>query len=399
MNCWPNAEQNLLLQAGLWDTPQAKISWNNYCKLVDLQKIDSVSTTFLPLVYRNLKQGPTPDSSGCSSIALCKSIYRHTWLANHIQLVMLKKALDLLHCASIQTCLLKGATMTLQYYQDAGLRSMGDVDILVSRSDAKQAIQLLMRAGWDSILDDVQGELDKFIHRTHAIILRNKEGHIVDLHWTILCESGIDQAFANYSYRKYEITPSRYSTVTVLGPEDQLLHTLVHGLRYSPQPLIRWVPDAVMILKKTPQFEWDYFLSQTKSLKIEFAVTSAIRYLRDHRFAEIPSKTMTMVDQYIPNAKELRYFKFIAKKQNKFTSIFKTYWYCHIRNSQSQNLFVLLCTLPHFVKRVQGLSHTYQLPLFVCYGLFMRFKKGLFITKTHHKKRPPWKLLRGLFNG
>lgn len=359
-NCLPTPTQQLLLQAALLPQPQAAFCWKAYCSQVDLQKAPPLDTTLFPLVYSNFKQSDSPE------LKTCKSIYRHTWSHNNFQFFSLKKALQLLNGASIQTTLLKGASMILQYYQDPGLRVIGDIDLLIPRSSAKQTIQILLDAGWQSTENVEVNKLDQWIQRTHSIHLKNNEDHVIDLHWSVLSESGIDSLFANYTYRTSELTS--YNTTT-LSPEDQLLHTLFHGMKYSPQPLIRWIPDAVTLLTKTPDFEWEYFLSQIHHLKIELPIFTALSHLQGRGFIKLPANISLIADHYIPTQRELSHFRFLTTKPAKL-SLVQTYWHSHVRNSNSQNLIALLFRLPGFVKNAQKLTHWHQLIPFASRKLF-----------------------------
>lgn len=352
MNCLPTPLQTLLLQAALYPPERALDAWKKYLEKVDLKTIDHLSGTFLPLVYRNLNEH-----------GVCKSVYRHTWTYNNLQFFKLKKTLEILHGASIETCLLKGAGMVAGYYLDPGLRVMGDIDLLVPREKIKQAIDLMRSSGW-TILDYIpNGNLDTFIQRTHALSLKSSEGLLLDLHWVVLSESGIDEFFAKYTYKT-----KPHGDTNVLCPEDQLLHTLFHGMKYGLPPLIRWIPDAFYILKNTPRFDWTYLFSQAKQLKIELAIHTALDYLHQNGFVQIPAR------QYIPTPKEKRHFAFITGKKKLFY-IFQLYWHTHLRHSPSNHWLVLLLNLPRFVMKTKRLTHFYELIPFFFKGLAIHSRK------------------------
>ncbi len=247
--------------------------------------------------------------------------------------------------------------MILHYYRDPGLRVMGDVDLLVPRSKAKVTIERFIQAGWLPIKDKIaQNDLDRFIRRSHALMLTDREGNNLDLHWALLSDSGIDPLFANHTYRIIESSSSLLPSAKILCPEDQLLHTFFHGLKYSPEPLIRWIPDATYILRQTPHFDWDYFFSQAKKIRIEWAISQALRYLHDHSFVSIPIQL-----NYRPTRKEKNYFLFLNKKPNFFSTLL-SYWHCHLRNTEA---LLPLFTFPNYVKQVM------QCPTWTQFFLFL----------------------------
>src|SRR5690606_26825474 len=138
-----------------------------------------LSTTFFPLVYRNLP--------GLSSrpIQICKSVYRHTWSRNQMLFSRGKEALKALQAASIPAALLKGAAMTLGYYRDLGLRALGDIDILVPFAEAQKALELLIGLGF-------RPKGAPLFNRSHALLLEDGKGNALDLHWRLFSEHGLD---------------------------------------------------------------------------------------------------------------------------------------------------------------------------------------------------------------
>jgi hypothetical protein len=363
-NCWPTPEHLLLLQAGLLDPPKALLAWHQYCEQIDLQKADHLSTTLFPLVYHNLKTTSAPQ------LGLCKSVYRHTWSYNQLQFFHFKKLLHALQDAEIQTYLLKGAGMILGYYKDSGLRVMGDIDLLVPRHQAKEALHICRDLGWAP--KEATQQLD--IYRSHALMLKNKEGHAIDLHWNVLADNGLDALLANYIPRKQPLN-APFATA-ILSPADQLFHTLFHGLNYSPQPLIRWIPDAAYILTQTPNLDWPYFHHLAKQLKLELPIYTALRYLHHHSFAPIPPTVLSVAERFTPTSQQQRYFKLLARKPKKLRFILQLYWHSHRRNHRSQNPLILFFTLPRFIKTSRRLSSWYQLIPFLFRAFLIHMKKS-----------------------
>ncbi|MDF2940843.1 MAG: hypothetical protein K0R66_1485 [Gammaproteobacteria bacterium] len=368
-NCWPSPEQKLLLKAGLLDNENASAAWAEYCQRVDLQTVDYVSTCFFPLIFNNFKQSHT------TQLQTCKSMYRYTWSANNLQFFKVKKALEALQSLGINICLLKGAAMIAGYYQDPGVRVIGDIDILIPRDQAAKAIGLLMSLDW-TVREQVDiSRLDILFNRTHGITFTHPDGGIIDLHWAIL-SGEVNKTLTKYTHRTRSIVwPQNKMTVEVLCPEDQLIHTLCHGLKYSPNPLIRWIPDASFILKNSPEFDWNYFLSQAKSLKMEYIMKTAITYLHQNNFAEIPSEIVNSFNQYVPSKHEINHFNLMTQKPRKFFYIIQLFWSHHSRNSSSQNTAVLLLTLPQFLKEYWRFKSWHQVPLFLGRRILFHFKK------------------------
>ena len=365
-NCWPNPDQQLLLQASLLPSEIAEGAWNEYCKRMDLNEIDHVSVSMLPLVYANLKPFTTPQ------LNKCKSVYRHTWTHNHLLLFKAKMGVEQLRSHSIEASYLKGAAMIFGYYKDPGLRVIGDVDILVPASQAKKAIATLIQSGWIPESRDLTEEkIETYFDLMHAVVFRNREGHAIDLHWRVLADSGIDPILAGFAHRL-----SKVGEASLFSPEDQLIHTLFHGLKYSPLPLIRWIPDAVWILRQSTDFDWDYFQLQARKLQIEYSVNLALQYLNKSQFVSIPDEILKALLQYKPIRKEIRYHRFATQKPRQFISVLQKYWHAHVRSFESDNWFLQLATWPRFIKNARKIPHWHQFIFFLCQAAYCRAKKS-----------------------
>ena len=70
--------------------------------------------------------------------------------ANHVRAKVLAEILDAFQDAGIQTLVLKGAALAHLVYPHPGLRVMRDVDILVSKSEARRAQARLAEMGFDA---------------------------------------------------------------------------------------------------------------------------------------------------------------------------------------------------------------------------------------------------------
>lgn len=359
-NCWPTPSQQLLLDAALLASPPL---WERYLATHDLQTIEPASIHLLPLVYRALH--PSHPS--------CASVYRHTWTHNQLLFATLRSTLPHLH--PIPVCLLKGAALIPAYYRDPGVRVLGDLDLLVPREEALRAIEILVSKGW-TICDRVAGgDLRRFIARGHALLLSNtfeSRSVYIDLHWSLFEHAGLDARFASYAPQLIPFSSPLTGPCHLLSPADSLLHLLSHGLRYSPTPLIRWIPDATILLRHSPLLDGDTFTLQAQKLGLSLLFSSALSYLSQRSYAPIPSALLKA-----PSAswQERSYARFISRQWHPLFHIFQVYWHAHLRNAPAQaSRWRLLFSFPAFVKRVKGFSRSWQLFPFILKGIYARIR-------------------------
>jgi hypothetical protein len=226
--------------------------------------------------------------------------------------------------------LLKGTVLTLNYYEDYGLRSMGDFDLMVRLTDVVAAIAILKENGWkmrDGICDaSMHGVLGQNILRyNHAEHFINDSRQNLDLHWHLLdlcLETNADDSFWDASIA------GKFDSIDVrlLNPADQLLHVCVHGLMWSDVPGIRWIPDSLAIIRKVPTLDWNRLLIQAQDRDLRLFVRSALNYLVSRFSAPVPAEVMLAVNALPAEADEAREFAvFTGSRSFNSTKIEKEY--------------------------------------------------------------------------
>ena len=246
--CWPNSAQDLLLTAALAEPDAAARAWEAWRGRADVDAIDPASFRLLPLIYlNNAGRGVFGDDD-----ARLRGVYRQNWARNHRRIHVASKAIAELSRAGIATLGLKGLVLGLRYYGNVGARSMADIDLVTRDDEAYRALEVLEASGWRLLHPPFARER----RRGGSTALVNAAGDELDLHWHVLLVqpfASVDEAFWQGA-EAIEIggVPSR-----ALQPADELLHTIVHGLHWNPINSLRWIADAVTLLRRAPHVDWD----------------------------------------------------------------------------------------------------------------------------------------------
>ncbi len=261
----------LLLEAALCEKPRALRSWKTYLERNDLQTIDHAATTLLPLVYRNLKEESHPT---------CKSMYRHTWAANQTFWAKTVPTLQKLVDGGIEkVVLLKGMALILDHYQDFGVRIIGDIDILIDRAHLPLAHSILLEMGWHSKMPWFNPHNPHQLFRWNAANFLHPSGLNLDLHWSLLLE--------NPSIVDDKVLEAAPTGIGSASPTDLLFQTCIHGYKKSTAPLIRWIPDALTLLRKSEiDFSRLFHLAEISHLTLP--LSEALSHLSNHFGASIP---------------------------------------------------------------------------------------------------------------
>ena len=120
------------MRASILDGDAARSAWREWRKTVDFDLIDQASYRMVPLLYRNLERLRVDDPF----VGTLRGIYRRTWCESQLLFRRLAKVIEGLRAAGVESLVLKGAALASQAYDDAGARSMADVDVLVRRRDS-----------------------------------------------------------------------------------------------------------------------------------------------------------------------------------------------------------------------------------------------------------------------
>lgn len=271
---FPSPDNLLLLRAALADGDEATGAWAAWQAQVGLDQADYASQRLLPLVYRNLQRL----GAGDPELPRLRGLYRHTWYRNQLLFRTAGEVVARLREAGIDTLALKGIALSLLHYRDAGLRPMDDFDLLVRPAQAGEAIGLLEGDGWQP-LEVVPSCLE--VKHAHPFI--DDDGRRIDLHWNALWEAAPDDDL----WAAAVPLEVHGATTLALDPTDQLLHVCVHGVQWDPTPSIRWVADAVTVMRGG-SIDWERLVGRARARRLTLGLSVSLAYLRDELAAPVP---------------------------------------------------------------------------------------------------------------
>ncbi len=299
----------LLLRAALLPGPvaaEAAANWLDAHRAESAEgfrSLPAASRRLLPLVHRNVKEGiPAPLR------AELRAVHHQYWAENQQLFRKLEAMLTRLESAGIPTLVLKGAALSILHYNDMAARPMSDFDILVPEHRGPALVRQFIREGWiPGCLPAAAPAIDHFFRFRHALDLAHPQHGTVDLHWHVLLEatySGADSHFWEGS------VPLRVKSVLTraLNPSDQLLHTCLHGYPYNPMPSIRWIADAVTILR-TSTIDWNRLLRVAADLRVTVPCIEAFDFLNHEFDADVPVDFIGKLAACPVSASEARYFR------------------------------------------------------------------------------------------
>jgi hypothetical protein len=273
----PTPEQELLLDAALAPPDQANAAWRRWRAGVTRAETDQVAFQVLPLVWHNVP-GIDPEDS---FLPILQGVHRHAWIQNQVMMQLARDVVGDLSGAGIDTLILKGVALSTLYYPEPGTRSMTDLDVLVPRADVRAAMEVVRGR-----MQPSDPRAEERVSVQHAITFHDPAGRELDLHWYSLYRPSRDDEF----WTAAQPLDIGGMTAKALCPADQLLHVCAHGAWWHRSPTVRWVADAVLVLRAEDALDWERFCRQATEREVSLSVADALGYLRSRFGAPVPAE-------------------------------------------------------------------------------------------------------------
>jgi hypothetical protein len=356
--------QLLLLRAALLEGPAAEEAAQEWFASVQeaagpgFLRLEQGARRLLPLVYRNVKEAIPSELRD-----ILRRVYLQYWADNQKLFRRLEERLAWFQAGGIPTMVLKGAALSVLHYRDKGIRPMSDFDILIPVDLARQVVGRLQRDGWSPVTYHPRVSQNAYFYRhIHGMSLTHREHGDLDLHWHVLHAAtfrGADRAFWDHS------VPLTLNTIVTraLNPTDQLLHGCVHGFAANHVVPIRWIADALTILR-TSQVDWSRLVELARHLSVSIPLTATLSFLRDTFPTPIPGDVLGQLAAIRVDASERRYFSRLSKFDRSASEIFAENWERHRRASRDMPPLLRLASLP------QQFQLHYNLPQLTDLGPF-----------------------------
>ena len=255
----PTREVDFLLScsrsfAGTCDTADVVKSarriddWNAVMNLARVHDME-------PLVAWQLKgacsQGLDPAFLG----ALSEVLYYNT--AKYLRLTSdLIGVLRVFQAERIPVVSVKGPILADGLCDEFAWRDSCDLDLLVRHSDITRAKEALMAVGYRLGSQLPSGEETAPFHwRSQLVLLRDRFGPAIDLHWQLLPSWFPCARYFHSVWERVQIAAFHGQEVLVLSVEDQLFFLCAHAARHSWETL-RLVVDIARLIHTSPELDW-----------------------------------------------------------------------------------------------------------------------------------------------
>lgn len=349
---FPNVTQNLLLKAALLGPDEARTYWEKWKSAVDFEEdVDHGSFRLLPLIYERLyKQGYQDELNG-----RLKGIYKRAWMENQQIFHHASEILKTFSASGISSIVMKGIPLSLVVYQNRATRPMSDADILVPHKNAIDAVEILRKMGYKPANEAI---LEHDLEFGRGMGFEDASGRELDLHWRAMPDAIKNSKESDFWDRAVPIkikgvNSQRFSFT------DELLQTVVHGMRKNPEPPIRWVADAFLLVKNHgEEIDWDRLLNYVQRYKVIIQLQEGLSYLVNEFKVDIPEEVQSKLHHCNPGYAERVVYRHAQRigdnrKKVSFPERLYTFYARFLRQSADVNIFRLhLDFLKYSVTRV-----------------------------------------------
>jgi hypothetical protein len=337
--------QELLLKAALLSGEEALESWRKWQDEIDWEEhLDQGSFRLLPLLYTNLQKHGVDDPV----MGKLKGVYRNAWSKNQTLFHKMARVIDSLQSAGVKTMLLKGASLSLLYYKNNGSRPMADIDVLVPLKQARQACELLQKAGWTP--SPPVSELDLIFG--HAVQLKNSLDKEFDLHWRPFnsCCEDYEKDFWDGAI------PAKMANVISLAPNptNMLFHVIIHGMAWNPVPSIRWIADAITMINSDDfSIDWQQLINMAKRHYLSLRLKSGLQCLYSNFHPAIPPSVMKSAEDLPVSYLEKIEYGFMVKNRDVESAGPYSAFCCHLCRFRRLNSGNVIFPIGKFSRSLQ----------------------------------------------
>lgn len=216
---------------------RSAVHWDDVLRLAQEHEV-------LPLVHWNterLSRGDVPPAVREALAARRRIVAaRNGLLARE-----LVRVLDRLDAAGVPAIPMKGVALAETLYGDPSLRDCADIDVLVPRERAREALRLLRALGYAP--EFRERFFETLLLRSHIeyTLARRERGfeYVLDLHWGIGWSPRADRRAAAALWAERRQVTRLGREMVAMSPEWELLTLAVHAARHGWRPL-KWLVDV-----------------------------------------------------------------------------------------------------------------------------------------------------------
>jgi len=286
------------------------VDWEPLARRAELHNVGPL--LFAALQHQRALQPPPAVGSRL------RHLYLQRTLANQVTCDEAGKIVRSFAQAGIPLVCLKGIALLHSLYDDAGVRALGDIDVLVSEEDQVAANERMRRLGYVVAPDLAQGFREEF--ESEQVFRRAIDPPVaVDVHRHLF----------NVPYYRRRVSMQWFwehtVPVTIAGQAGrmfdsaaQLLHLAPHGAFHHRGEGPRFTYDiALLVARKGGDIPWDATLETARRFGLTPAVHAALAAVEELWRIPLPEAARSALSRSAPTRGERIAFAAMTSPQNR----------------------------------------------------------------------------------
>lgn len=245
----------------------------------------------MPLLYWHLKT-ICPELVPPSTLQELRDHFHANSRRNLFLVAELLEILNLLRDNGISAVPYKGPVLATSVYGNVALRQVFDLDIVVPKSQALKASDLLRLRGYRARLPLSGWQVGAFLDTECEFAQTRADGSIlVEVHWEIAPRRMVVSIDLQQLWRRLVVESFAGTTVLAFPPEDLLLALCMHGTKHVWSRL-DWICDVSELVRRHRDIDWQRVVVQAELLGGRRMLFLALFLAHDLLGAEIPAEIL-----------------------------------------------------------------------------------------------------------
>lgn len=196
----------------------------------------------------------------------------------------------------IAVLVLKGAALSPLLYPEPGLRTFGDIDLLIRRDDLAAAQQIMEGAGYRILSERHEGFSEQFL-KSLNYVHGERVGLAVELHWHLFVPVYYRRRLAPELFWEHPMAcaPGTRNMFT-LAPTPQLLYLCAHARLNHTRLRLIWLYDIALLLERYGgEIDWDEFVRVAQALELAPAAAQILEWATEWWGTAVPDEPLALL--------------------------------------------------------------------------------------------------------
>ncbi|WIG58077.1 MAG: hypothetical protein OJF49_000822 [Ktedonobacterales bacterium] len=205
----------------------------------------------------------------------------------------------------IEAVAVKGVALALRYYGNLALRPVGDIDLLVRRSQIESGAAVLREMGYVALPGSGHARAFGAL-RNRALVYLKEDGPTVELHWDLASVPPYAERFATSAiWGRTQRMAVGSAEARYLDPADELRYLCFHYAAQHYAERLIWLVDIAELVGALPaDWDWLVFVNDTREAGLALPMAYALALAQQLLDLAIPTAALAALTEAAAAADE-----------------------------------------------------------------------------------------------